>query len=70
MHRLTATWLAFLALATASGGIAYQNAQSLIGETGGIWNGLTLAISAVVFGFAMLVLGRIVYLTTQWEKIK
>jgi len=68
VNRLTVTLLAFLALATASGGIAYQNAQSLIGGSGGIWNVLALAIGAVVFGFAMLVLGRIVYLTAQWGK--
>ena len=70
MNRITMTWLVFLALATASGGVAYQNLQSLIGGNSSIWNVLTLAISAVVFGFAMLVLGRIMYLTAQWEKIK
>ena len=70
MNRITMTWLVFLALATASGGIAYQNLQSLIGGTSSIWNMLTLAMSAVVFGFAMLVLGRIMYLTAQWEKMK
>lgn len=63
MNRLTLTLLAFLALATGSSGIAYQNLQSLIGGIGGIGNVLLLAISAGGFGFAMLVLGRIVYLS-------
>ena len=66
MNRLTLTFLSFLALATFSGGIGFRNAQALL-EGGNAWNALAFLICAAVFGFAMLVLGRIVYLTARWR---
>ena len=67
MNRLTITFLAFLALATLSAGVAYQNAPSLIDARGSISSVLILVISTLLFGFAMLVLGRILYLTAPWH---
>jgi hypothetical protein len=63
MKRLTIVFLAFLTVATLSGGTAYHNASSLFSGHGTLLNALMLAGSALLFGFAMLVLGRIVYLT-------
>ncbi len=63
MNRLTVTFLAFLTLATLSAGVTYQNAQSLLNVHGSVVNVLVLVISTVLLGFAMLVLGRIIYLT-------
>ncbi len=63
MNRLTITFLAFLALATLSAGVAYQNAPSLINTRGSISSVSILVLSTLLFGFAMLVLGRILYLT-------
>lgn len=62
MNRLTITFLAFLTLATLSAGVTYQNALWLINGHGSVLNALVLVISALLFGFAMLVLGRILYL--------
>jgi len=64
MNRLSLTFLAFLALATTSGGIAYQNAIAFIG-TGNILNAIAFIVCAAVFGFAMLVLTRIVQVTAR-----
>lgn len=58
------TFLALLALATLSGGIAFRNAQALL-EGGSPLNGLALGIGGLVFAFAMLVLGRIMYLSAH-----
>jgi len=63
MKRLTIVFLTFLTLATLSGGTAYHNASNLFSGQGTLLNALLLAGSALLFGFAMLVLGRIVYLT-------
>ena len=56
-------FLAFLALATLSAGIAYPNALVLLGGRGDWLNGLVVIVSVPLFGFAMLVLGRVLYLT-------
>lgn len=68
MTRLTPTFLAFLALATFSAGITYQNAMTLIGGGGNVLNALAFAIGAAGFGFAMIVLARIIRLTARWGK--
>jgi len=63
MQRLTIVFLALLTVATLSGGTVYHNASSLFSGHGTLLNALMLAGSALLFGCAMLVLGRIVYLT-------
>ncbi len=66
MNRPTATFIAFLALATLSGGIGFRNGQTWLAG-GNALNALVFGICAVVFALAMLVLGRIVYLSAQWR---
>ncbi|HZQ10433.1 MAG TPA: hypothetical protein VFD70_27890 [Anaerolineae bacterium] len=56
-------FLAFLALATLSAGVAYPNALILLGGHGDWSNVLLLLVSVPLFGFTMLVLARILYLT-------
>lgn len=68
VNRLTLTLLALLALATASGGTAYQNAISLRSEGGNILNAIAFVICAALFAFAMLLLTRIIKLTAQWGR--
>ncbi|MBI3915100.1 MAG: hypothetical protein HY327_13055 [Chloroflexi bacterium] len=63
MTRLLLTFLAFLTLATLSAGTAYQIAQNLFSGREDVWGAPVLAISALLFGFAILVLWRMVYLT-------
>lgn len=64
MSRLTILFLGFLALATLSAGTAYQNGLNLLRGQVDVVTGLLVFISALVFGFTLLVLGRIVYLAT------
>lgn len=74
MNRLTITFLALLAMATLSAGVAYDNARLLAVEGGGVLNALLLTISALSFTLAMLLLSRILYLTapkrTHAESVK
>ncbi len=64
MSRVTIYFLGFLALATLSAGTAYQNGLNLLRGQVDVVTGLLFISGAVVFGFALLVLGRLVYLTT------
>ena len=70
MSRVTIYFLGFLALATLSAGTAYQFGVNLLRRQGDVVTGLLFIGGAMVFGFALLVLGRIVYLTTAKERIK
>lgn len=63
MNRITFTFLGFLVVATLSAGTAYQNGVNLLrGQVGGVTALLFLG-GALMFGFTLLVLGRIVYLS-------
>lgn len=63
ISRIMITFLGMLVLATLSGGAAYQSALNLLGGHGDWANVVWLLLSLPLFGFAMLVLRRIVYLT-------
>lgn len=63
ISRRMLTFLGLLALATLSGMAAYQSAQNLLGGHADWTNVVWLLLSLPLFGFAMLVLGRIVYLS-------
>lgn len=67
-QRATILFLAFLAAATLSAGTAYQTGLNLLRGQVDVITGLLFSIGAVVFGFTLLVLGRIVYLTTPKSK--
>lgn len=68
MNRVTIYFLALLAVATLSAGAVYQNGLNLLRGQGDIGTGLSFLTGTVVFGFTLLVLGRIVYLTTPKSK--
>ncbi len=63
MTRLLITFLGLLTVATLSGGVAYQNAASILNGSASIGNAFAFVLGVIVFGFALLVLGRIIYLT-------
>jgi hypothetical protein len=64
MKRVTATFLIFLALAVFSSGQLWRSVRALVGGSAGPMDFLTMAPSAVFLALAMLVLGRILYLTS------
>jgi len=64
VHRLTLTFLALIAIATLSAGIAYQTAMVFVRGGGDLPNAFGFIVSASVFGFSMLMLARIIRLTT------
>ena len=68
MNRVTIYFLGFLALATLSAGTAYQNGLNLLRGQMDVVTGLLFIGGALLFGFMLLVLGRIVYLTTPKSK--
>lgn len=68
--RATIFFLALLAVATLSAGTAYQNGLNLLRGQVDFVTGLLFLIGAVVFGFTLLVLGRIVYLTAPRSRTK
>lgn len=68
MARVTFLFLGWLAVATLSAGAAYQNGLNLLrGQADGVSAGLFL-VGASAFGFALLVLGRVVFLTAPKRK--
>ena len=68
MARVTFLFLGWLAVATLSAGMAYQNGSNLLrGQADGISAALFL-IGVSVLGFALLVLGRMVFLTAPKRK--
>ncbi|MCC7165611.1 MAG: hypothetical protein IT331_24150 [Anaerolineae bacterium] len=67
-QRATIFFIAFLALATWSAGTAYQNGLNLLRGQGDIVTWSLFLIGAMVSGFTVLVLGRIVYVTTPKSK--
>lgn len=68
MNRVTIYFLSFLALATVGAGTAYQNGLNLLRGQMDVVTGLLFIVGALVFGFALVVLGRIVYLTTPHSR--
>lgn len=70
MNRIIIYFLGFLALATLSAGTAYQNGLNLLRGQMDVVTGLLFIVGACVLGFSLLVLGRIVYLTTAKDRIK
>lgn len=70
INRVTIFFLGFLALATLGAGTAYQNGLNLLRGQMDVVTGLLFIVGALAFAFALVVLGRIVYLTTAKEKIK
>lgn len=64
MNRTTFTLLGFLVLATLGVGTAYQNGVNLLRGQDDFVTGLLFLVGALVFGFMLLLLGRIVYLST------
>ncbi len=64
MNRVTIYFFGFLVLATLSAGTAYQNGLNLLRGQMDVVTGLLFIVGALAFGFALVVLGRIVYLTT------
>ncbi len=70
MNRSTIVFLALLALAALSAGVLSQNAATLFAGRGAMWNWGMVLISAPLFGFALLILGRILYLTTLTHRAR
>lgn len=70
MNRITFTFLGFLILATLGAGIAYQNGVNLLRGQADFVTGLLFLVGALVFGFMLLVLARIVYLSTLPRRTK
>lgn len=68
MNRVTIYLLGLLALATVSAGTVYQNGVNLLQGQVDVVTGLLLILGALGLGLALLVLGRIVYLTTGRSK--
>ena len=70
MARVTFLFLGWLAMATLGAGMAYQNGLNLLrGQADGVSAALFL-VGASVFGFALLVLGRVVFLTAPKRKLE
>lgn len=68
MARVTFRFLGWLAVATLSAGIAYQNRLHLLrGQADGVSTALFL-IGVSALGFALLVLGRVIFLTAPKRK--
>lgn len=68
MARLTFLFLGWLAVATLSAGEAYQNGLNLLrGQADGV-SVILFLVGASAFGFALLVLGRMVFLTAPKRK--
>ncbi len=63
MNRLTNMFLVLLIVATLSAGVLYQDTAALLAGHGAGWSWVGIAVSIPVLGFALLVLGRILYLT-------
>lgn len=70
MSRVALFFLALLALATLGAGTAYQNGLNLLRGQGDVFSVLLLLVGAVEFGFTLLMLGRIVLLTTLRREMK
>lgn len=70
MNRVPIYFLALLAVATLSAGAAYQNGLNLLRGQVDVVTGLLFIVGAVVFGFTLLVLGRIVYLAAPRSRTK
>ncbi len=68
MARITFLFLGLLAVATLSAGVADQNGLNLLrGQADGV-SAILFLVGASAFGFALLVLGRVVYLTAPKRK--
>ena len=63
MPRLALIFIGFIALATASGGAAFQNGLSLLNGSSTPAGMFIFLVSTLLFTFAMLVSSRIIYLT-------
>ena len=70
MARVTLLFLGWLAVATLSAGAAYQNGLNLLqGQADGV-SAVLFLVGASAFGFALLVLGRVVFLTAPKRKLE
>lgn len=63
MHRFTLTFLMLVVIATLSAGLVYQTAMVFVEGGGNLPNAFGFIVSASIFGFAMLMLARIMRLT-------